>query len=72
MKAENVECVACTGTGMRGLQMCEPCEGVGIVQVLSPPIACPRCNGSGHSKDEAFYGIHGCVVCRGTGWARML
>ena len=48
---------------------CAACEGKGQIKVLDPPMACPRCNGSGHSQEIGLlFDLRFCVICRGTGW----
>ena len=64
-------CSYCAGMGLKEGRPCEACDGRREVLVHQPPLACPRCQGTGKASehDRVTYYSHLCVVCRGTGWA---
>jgi RecJ-like exonuclease len=65
-------CATCKGSGSTEQGPCPACEGKGTVAVLQPPISCPRCKGTGKPTEDLYSYLPYCVVCRGTGWVRVL
>ena len=63
-------CGYCAGMGWSDGRPCEACSGKREVFVHQPPLACPRCHGTGQATehDRATYYSRLCVICRGTGW----
>lgn len=70
---DTVDCATCKGLASLPGGPCQACDGRGTLLVVAPPIACPRCKGSGEASAEDSLSLSkNCLACRGTGWSRII